>query len=92
MLATIPQTQAKLELVKDRYAKLLAEMKRTQRDYTKAKKRDQSLQKEKDAGRAEITKVTAMKDKLEKLSRSLSDENKKLKVRKPGPRPSTAHE
>jgi chromosome segregation ATPase len=69
----------RLESVQKRYTELLADMKRTEREHQKAKKRGDQLQKEKDAQRAELNKVTTMKDKLDKLSRDFAKENKKLK-------------
>lgn len=72
---------SRLEAVQKRYTELLQDMKRTERDHIKAKKRGDQLQKEKDAQKTEMNKVVAMKDKLEKLSRDLTKENKKLKVR-----------
>jgi hypothetical protein len=70
---------SRLEAVQKRYTELLQDMKRTERDHIKAKKRGDQLQKEKDAQKTEMNKVVAMKDKLEKLSRDLTKENKKLK-------------
>jgi len=55
-------------------------MKRTEREYAKAKKRGDLLQKEKEAGRSEMIKVTGARDKLDKLSRNMAEENKKLRV------------
>jgi hypothetical protein len=69
----------RLEVVQKRYTELLADMKRTEREHQKAKKRGDQLQKEKDAQRSELNKVTTMKDKLDKLSRDFAKENKKLK-------------
>ncbi|KAF1964000.1 hypothetical protein BU23DRAFT_84133 [Bimuria novae-zelandiae CBS 107.79] len=69
----------RVEMVQKRYTELLAEMKRTEREYQKSKKRGDQLQKEKDAQRSELNKVTTMKDKLDKLSRDFAKENKKLK-------------
>lgn len=66
-----------------KYSELLAESKRTDRENAKSKKRGDQLQKEKDSQRSELTKATSMKEKLEKLSRELTKENKKLKVRLP---------
>ena len=60
---------------------LLGDMKRTEREHVKSKKRADQLQKERDASRSELSKTTAVKDKLEKLCRELQKENKKLKVR-----------
>lgn len=73
---------SKIDTVQRKYSELLAEMKRTEREHIKAKKRGDQLQKEKDSQRSELTKATSMKEKLEKLSRELTKENKKLKVRK----------
>lgn len=70
---------SRLDVVQKRYTELLADMKRTEREHQKAKKRGDQLQKEKDAQRAELNKVTTMKDKLDKLSRDFAKENKKLK-------------
>jgi chromosome segregation ATPase len=69
----------RLEVVQKRYTELLSDMKRTEREHQKAKKRGDQLQKEKDAQRSELNKVTAMKDKLDKLSRDFAKENKRLK-------------
>jgi hypothetical protein len=69
-----------LEMVQKKYQDLLHEMKKTEREHLKAKKRGDQLQKDKDSNRSELNKVTAMKDKLEKLSRDVTRENKKLKV------------
>ena len=71
---------SRLEVVQKKYTELLQDMKRTERDHIKAKKRGDQLQKEKDAGRTELSRVTTVKDKLEKLSRDVTKENKKLKV------------
>jgi Myosin-like coiled-coil protein len=71
---------SRLEVVQKKYTELFQDMKRTERDHIKAKKRGDQLQKEKDAGRTELSRVTTVKDKLEKLSRDVTKENKKLKV------------
>ena len=55
-------------------------MKRLERDHQKAKKRADQLQKEKDAAKSELNKMSSLKDKLEKLSRDTSNENRKLRV------------
>jgi len=70
---------SKIETVQRKYSELLAEMKRTEREHIKAKKRGDQLQKDKDTQRSELTKANSMKEKLEKLSRELTKENKKLK-------------
>lgn len=72
---------SKIDTVQRKYSELLAEMKRTEREHIKAKKRGDQLQKDKDTQRSELNKATTMKEKLEKLSRELTKENKKLKVR-----------
>ena len=69
----------KIDTIQRKYSELLAEMKRTEREHIKSKKRADQLQKEKDTQRSELTKATTMKEKLEKLSRELTKENKKLK-------------
>jgi hypothetical protein len=72
---------SKLEALQKKYSDLLADMKKLDRDHTKSKKRADQLQKERDQGRSELSKTTTMKDKLEKLCRELTRENKKVKVR-----------
>ena len=81
LLATLETPMSRIEIVQKRYAELLTEMKKTEREYIKAKKRADQLQKEKDASRSELGKMTTVKEKLEKLCRELQKENKKLKVR-----------
>jgi len=73
---------SRLEVVQKKYTELLQDMKRTERDHIKAKKRGDQLQKEKDAQKTELNKITAVKEKLERLSRDVTKENKKLKVSK----------
>ncbi|PVI01310.1 hypothetical protein DM02DRAFT_358594 [Periconia macrospinosa] len=79
LLSNMDGPLTRLEVVQKRYTELLADMKRTEREHQKAKKRGDQLQKEKDASRSELNKVTTMKDKLDKLSRDFAKENKKLK-------------
>lgn len=55
-------------------------MKRLERDYQKSKKRADQLQKEKDNAKSELSKANSLKEKLEKLSRETSNENRKLRV------------
>lgn len=81
---------SRLDVVQKKYTELLQDMKRIERDHIKAKKRADQLQKEKDSGRTELNRVNTMKDKLEKLSRDVTKENKKLKVGFPGKRMSYA--
>ncbi|CAI6341827.1 unnamed protein product [Periconia digitata] len=79
LLSNMDGPLTRLEVVQKRYTELLSDMKRTEREHQKAKKRGDQLQKEKDASRSELNKVTTMKDKLDKLSRDFAKENKKLK-------------
>ena len=78
LLSNMDGPLSRLEVVQKRYTELLSDMKRTEREHQKAKKRGDQLQKEKDAQRSELNKVTTMKDKLDKLSRDFAKENKKL--------------
>jgi chromosome segregation ATPase len=70
----------KLETVHKKYTELLADMKKLDRDYSKSKKRADQLQKDQDKGKSDLNKTITMKDKLEKLCRELTKENKKVKV------------
>lgn len=79
VLANLEPQHSKLDILQKRYTDLLSEMKKTERDHVKAKKRGDQLQKEKEEIGKERTKEKAMKEKLEKLSRELTRENKKLK-------------
>ncbi|KAF8464613.1 Taxilin family [Kalaharituber pfeilii] len=54
-------------------------MKRLERDHTKARKRADQLQKEKDQSRTEMNKAVSLKSKLETLCRELQKENKRIK-------------
>lgn len=74
------ETLSRIEIVQKKYAELLADMKRLDRENVKSKKRADQLQKEKDQGRSELSKTVSMKEKLEKLCRELTRENKKIKV------------
>jgi chromosome segregation ATPase len=81
LLSKIEAPMSRLDALQRKYTELLQEMKRTERDHQKAKKKCDQLQKEKDAQRTELTRVTTMKDKLEKMSRDFTNQNKRLKVR-----------
>lgn len=72
---------SKLEAVQTKYTELLAKMKRLDQENARNKKRGDLFQKEKEAQRSELTKTVSMKEKLEKLCRELTRENKKVKVR-----------
>jgi predicted nucleic acid-binding Zn-ribbon protein len=71
---------SRLEAVQKKYTELLADMKRLDRENLKSKKRADQVQKEKDQGRSELSKTVSIKEKLEKLCRELTRENKKMKV------------
>ena len=70
----------RLEAVQKKYTELLADMKRLDRENVKSKKRADQVQKERDQGRSELSKTVSMKEKLEKLCRELTRENKKMKA------------
>jgi chromosome segregation ATPase len=81
----------RLETVHKKYTELLADMKKLDRDYAKSKKRADQLQKDQDKGKSELNKTATMKDKLEKLCRELTKENKKVKVGLPNTALSMSH-
>ena len=54
-------------------------MKKLERDHAKNKKKADQLQKDQDKSKSEHNKTVTMKDKLEKLCRELTKENKKVK-------------
>ncbi|KAK8062213.1 hypothetical protein PG997_014310 [Apiospora hydei] len=69
----------KIDLLTKRWSELFAQMKRHERDSIKNKKRADQLQKDKDSSRTEASKLTGLKEKLEKLCRELQKDNNKLK-------------
>ncbi|KAJ5273453.1 hypothetical protein N7478_008578 [Penicillium angulare] len=79
LLNTIESPMTRLEAVSKKYTELLADMKKLDRDYSKSKKRSDQLQKDQEKGKSELNKTVTMKDKLEKLCRELTKENKKVK-------------
>ncbi|PYI34808.1 alpha-taxilin [Aspergillus indologenus CBS 114.80] len=79
LLNNIESPMTRLETVHKKYTELLADMKKLDRDYAKSKKRADQLQKDQDKGKSELNKTVTMKDKLEKLCRELTKENKKVK-------------
>lgn len=81
LLSNIESPMTRLETVHKKYTELLADMKKLDRDYAKSRKRADQLQKDQDKGKSELNKTVTMKDKLEKLCRELTKENKKVKVR-----------
>ncbi|CAG8180822.1 unnamed protein product [Penicillium salamii] len=80
LLNNIESPMTRLETVHKKYTELLADMKKLDRDYSKSKKRADQLQKDQDKGKSDLSKTVTMKDKLEKLCRELTKENKKVKV------------
>ncbi|KAL4740649.1 myosin-like coiled-coil protein-domain-containing protein [Aspergillus similis] len=80
LLTNIESPMTRLETVHKKYTELLADMKKLDRDYAKSKKRADQLQKDQDKGKSELNKTVTMKDKLEKLCRELTKENKKVKL------------
>lgn len=79
LLNTMEPHQSKSDILQRKYSELFADMKRTEREHLKAKKRGDQLQKEKEEVSKERTRERSLKEKLEKLSRELTRENKKLK-------------
>ena len=80
LLSNIESPMTRLETVHKRYTELLADMKKLDRDHAKSRKRADQLQKDQDKSKSELNKTVTMKDKLEKLCRELTKENKKVKV------------
>lgn len=81
LLNNIESPMTRLETVHKKYIELLSDMKKLDRDYAKSKKRADQVQKDQEKGKSELNKTVTMKDKLEKLCRELTKENKKVKVR-----------
>ncbi|KAJ5632386.1 hypothetical protein N7490_008725 [Penicillium lividum] len=79
LLNTMESPMTRLEAVSKKYTELLADMKKLDRDYAKSKKRSDQLQKDQEKSKSEFSKTITMKDKLEKLCRELTKENKKVK-------------
>ncbi|MCJ1477972.1 hypothetical protein MMC13_006647 [Lambiella insularis] len=79
LLAGIANPLERMDALQKRNTDLFAEMKKLERDHLKTKKRADQLQKEKDTGRSELSKAVSMRERLEKLCRELTRENKKMK-------------
>jgi chromosome segregation ATPase len=75
---------AKIEFLQKKHEELMADMKKLEREYTKTKKRADQQQKDGDKAKTEHNKTVTMKDKLEKLCREFTKENKKLKDQNEG--------
>ncbi|KAF8862844.1 hypothetical protein BDZ45DRAFT_584750 [Acephala macrosclerotiorum] len=69
----------RIDTLQTRVSELFTNMKRLERENQKNKKRGDQLQKERDHARADLTKTTSLKEKLEKLCRELQKENNRLK-------------
>lgn len=80
-LAGCDSAIARIDYVQKRYAALVGEMKKLEREHRAAKRKADLMQKERDNAKTELTKMTSVKDKLEKLSRETTNENRKLRVR-----------
>ena len=80
LLANMGSPLEKMEALQKKNQDLFADLKRLERDHNKSKKRADQMQKERDAQRSELTKTIGVKDKLEKLAREFTKDNKKLKV------------
>src|ERR1700753_1549939 len=78
-LNTLSDVQ-KINALHEKYSQLFREMKTTERELQKQKKRGDQLQKEKESIKSELNKSNSAKDKLEKLSRDTNSENKRLRV------------
>lgn len=70
----------KIEHLTKRSTELLADMRRLERENQRNKRRGDTVQKERDASRAELSKTIGLKEKLEKLCRELQRDNNKMKV------------
>jgi hypothetical protein len=71
---------ARMEFISKQYAVMLREVKKLQHESGSFKKKHDQMQKERDVAKAELSKIVSLKDKLEKLSREQSTENRKLRV------------
>ncbi|KJZ75003.1 hypothetical protein HIM_05489 [Hirsutella minnesotensis 3608] len=69
----------KIDHLTKRSSELLADMRRLEKENQKNKKRGDTLQKERDANRTELSKTVGLKEKLEKLCRELQRDNNKMK-------------
>ncbi|GET62971.1 alpha-taxilin, putative [Rhizophagus irregularis DAOM 181602=DAOM 197198] len=69
----------KFDMIQQRYMELFQDMKRLELDHVKLKKRNEQLQKEKDAARSDLSKANLMKHKFENICRELQKENKRIK-------------
>ena len=80
LLAGMGTPMEKIEALQKRNQELLGEMKKLEREYTKVKKRSDQLQKERDTSRSELNRTTGLKEKMEKVARDFTKDNKKIRV------------
>ena len=81
LLAGMGTPMEKIEALQKRNQELLGEMKKLEREYIKVKKRSDQLQKERDTSRSELNRTTGLKEKMEKVARDFTKDNKKIRVR-----------
>ena len=79
LMHSVKDPMTRVDLVQRKYEDLLAEMKKVEREYAKTKKKSDQQQKDQDKSKSELNKTATMKDKLEKLCRELTKDNKKIK-------------
>lgn len=79
-LDRIADPMQRVDSISKKYLQLLRDMKSTERELQRAKKRGDQLQKEKESMKSELGKSNSAKDKLEKLCRDTTADNKKLRV------------
>lgn len=73
-------SMSKIEYLHKKSSELLADMRRLDKENKQNKRRGDSLQKERDNSRTELSKTVSLKEKLEKLCRELQRDNNKMKV------------
>lgn len=71
---------SKIDYLTKRSSELLADMRRLEKENQKNKRTRDTLQKERDNNRTELSKTVGLKEKLEKLCRELQRDNNKMKV------------
>lgn len=72
-------SMSKIEYLHKKSSELLADMRRLDKENKQNKRRGDSLQKERDNSRTELSKTVSLKEKLEKLCRELQRDNNKMK-------------
>ena len=74
------ESMQKIDYLTKRSSELLADMRRLEKENQKNKRCGDTLQKERDNSRTELSKTVGLKEKLEKLCRELQRDNNKMKV------------